>query len=122
MLYFGLDGDSIGRVIESYLIENDAEKLTLFSQKIVTALHTIKQKAEEKEAEIIFCTGDSILIYGDIEVEFGDTMLHIFNEKTGRTASVGVGSNLAETYLGLKLAKSKGGNQSVFYQMNVYNK
>jgi len=122
MLYFGLDGDSIGRVVESYLIKNDVDSLSQFSKKIVDALNAIKKIAEEKGATIIFCTGDSILIYGEIEIEFGDMMLRIFNEKTQKTASVGIGDNLAKTYLGLKLAKSNGGNQSVFYQMKKYEK
>ena len=96
MKYIGLDGDSIGRVIESYLIENDTENLKIFSNLIVGALEKIKEKAIEKEAEIIFCTGDSILVYGNLGIEFGEEALDLFRYETGKTASVGVGENLAE--------------------------
>lgn len=117
MKYFGLDGDSIGRVIESYLIENDVKKLKEFSSLVVSALEKIKQLAIEKNAEVIFCTGDSILIYGDLEIDFGNKIVNLFNEVTEKTASVGIGDNLAKAYLGLKLAKSKGGNQAIEYKM-----
>lgn len=115
MLYFGLDGDSIGRIVESYLIQNDIEELESFSRKIVSAIEQIRDLAEGKGACVIFCTGDSILFYGDIDASFGSEMVEIFKRETGRTGSVGVGTNTAFTYLGLKLAKSRGGDQVVFY-------
>ena len=116
MLYFGLDGDSIGRVIESYLIENEEEKLVSFSAKIVQAIEEIKAIALEKSAKIIFCTGDSILIQADLEPSFGQEMVQLFKEKTQRTASVGIGETTATVYLGLKIAKSRGGEQAVHYK------
>lgn len=116
MLYFGLDGDSIGRIVESYLIENNVSELENFSKKIVDAIETIRNKAEAKGGKVIFCTGDSILFYGEIEASFGEEMVDVFQEKTNRTASVGIGINTANTYLGLKLAKSKGGNQVIYYK------
>lgn len=116
MLYFGLDGDSIGRMIESYLIRDDVESLRKFSADIVAALEAVKKLAEANRAEVIFCTGDSILIYGNLDADFGELMLSIFREKTGKTASVGIGDDLSKTYLGLKLAKSNGGNQAIHYK------
>ncbi|MEZ5038495.1 MAG: mCpol domain-containing protein [Saprospiraceae bacterium] len=115
MLYFGLDGDSIGRIIESYLIENNVEELEQFSKKIVKAIEEIKTLVETMDGKVIFCTGDSILFYGEIDPSFGEVIVRIFKEKTNRTASVGIGKTTAFTYLGLKLAKSKGGNQVVYY-------
>jgi len=117
MNYIGLDGDSIGREIESYLIQNDVNNLMKFSDLIVSALEVIQTSALEKEAKIIFCTGDSILIYGDLGIEFGNEIVKIFQKETGKTASVGVGDNLAKAYLGLKLAKAKGGNQAIKYEL-----
>ena len=116
-IYIGLDGDSIGRVIEEYLITNQIDNLKGFSNLIVEALEMIKVEAEEKNGDIIFCSGDSILFSGDFTLEFAEQARLIFNNNTKRTASVGVGYTTAETYLGLKLAKSRGGNQVVFYEM-----
>ena len=63
----------------------------------------------------IFCSGDSILFCGNFDNDFADKTLKEFYQRTGRTASMGIGSNMAKTYLGLKLAKAKGGNQFVDY-------
>lgn len=115
-LYFGLDGDSIGRRVESFLITNNVEDLKAFSKKIVIALDEIRELVENNNGEIIFCTGDSILFYGNFEKEFGDEILNIFRNYTSCTASVGVGNNITKTYLGLKLAKSRGGNQSIYFE------
>ena len=117
MNYIGLDGDSIGRTVESFLIRNEIEKLKIFSQKIESALAEIEQKALAANGEIIFCTGDSILFYGDFELAFAEEIVHIFHKTTGKTASIGIGNTLAQAYLGLKLAKAQGGNQAVQYQM-----
>lgn len=122
MLFFGLDGDSIGRIIESLLIQNDTEAIKKFSGKVVAALDEIQKLAEEQKAEVLFCTGDSILIYGDMDESFGQEILKVFHKQTERTASVGIGTSTAFTYLGLKLAKSRGGGQVVFYEKELRKK
>ncbi len=116
MRYIGLDGDNIGRLVESYFIENNVSKLVEFSRNVVRALDEIRIMGEHNGADVLFCTGDSILLYGDIDVSFGTEMLEVFHRETGKTASVGIGQNMANTYLGLKLAKSRGGGQVVHYQ------
>lgn len=115
MKYFGLDGDSIGRQIELLLIQNKVEEVKNFSRNIEQALENIKKKVIEKKGEIIFCSGDSILFCGEFDNNFAIKTLQEFQRQTGRTASMGIGSNMAKTYLGLKLAKAKGGNQYVDY-------
>ncbi|MEZ4995765.1 MAG: mCpol domain-containing protein [Saprospiraceae bacterium] len=116
MLYFGLDGDGIGRIVESMMIENNLEELKDFSIMVVKAIEAIRDLAIDKGASIVFCTGDSILFYGNIDPSFGKEIVEMFRETTGRTASVGIGEKISATYLGLKLAKSKGGNQVIFFR------
>ena len=113
--FVGLDGDSIGRVIESLLIKNKIKEVMEFSEMIQQALDLIKEKVISRGGKVLFCTGDSILFYGDFNVEFCNWMLKEFKKRTGRTASVGIGEKTAETYLGLKLAKSQGGDKVVEY-------
>ncbi len=115
-LYFGLDGDSIGRKIVAHFINDEVDMLKEFSNKIEEALFKIKEIGQSKGAEIIFCTGDSILIYGEIDRKFGEEMLNMFTGLTGCNGSVGIGRSLTSTYLGLTLAKSQGGNKAVFYE------
>lgn len=121
-LYIGLDGDSIGRVIEEYLITNQVQKMKEFSNLIISALEQIKEQAIALGGEVIFCSGDSILVSGDFDQSFAEFARTRFQEITQRSASVGVGYSTANTYLGLKLAKSRGGNQVVFYDLQEQEK
>lgn len=116
--YVGLDGDSIGRVIESLLIMNKTEEVVSFSKKIVSALENITTQVVKKNGDILFCSGDSILFYGEFDIDFCNSILEEFKRKTGRTASIGIGKTTAETYLGLKLAKSKGGDKVELYNFD----
>ncbi|WP_020534936.1 mCpol domain-containing protein [Lewinella cohaerens] len=117
-LYVGLDGDSIGRVIESFLITNNEEAVQEFSNRIVEVLNIIRDQVLLKDGKVLFCSGDSILFFGDFDFTYINDIRELFSERTGRTASIGMGYTLAETYLGLKLAKSKGGDQIVHYVLN----
>lgn len=117
-MYVGLDGDSIGRVIESLLIKNRPKEVIVFSKKIVSALESIRLDVINRNGNILFCSGDSILFYGEFDIEFCNFILKKFKDETGRTASIGIGRTTAEAYLGLKLAKSRGGDSVEFYKIN----
>lgn len=116
ILFFGLDGDRIGRKVVAFFIKNDINELKKFSNNIEEALLSIKKIAEEKGGKIIYCTGDSILFYGAIDPSFGDKMVEIFKKSTSQNASVGIGNSMTNAYLGLTLAKAQGGNKVVFYK------
>lgn len=111
MKYIGLDGDSIGKHIERILIEEDVDELEEFSLSVKNALSEIEKVVNQKKGKVIFSGGDSILFRGDFDIEFTENILDIFHKKTGKTASIGLGESTSEAYLGLKIAKSKGGNQ-----------
>lgn len=115
-LYFGLDGDSIGRQVVAFFIANQVDELKEFSRNIEEALHVIKDAAKSRGGEIIYCTGDSILFCGEIDPSFGNEIVDIFLNLTKKKASVGIGTNLTNAYLGLTLAKAQGGNRSILYK------
>ncbi|MEN0004621.1 MAG: mCpol domain-containing protein [Bacteroidota bacterium] len=113
--YLGLDGDSIGRVIESYLITNKPDKLNEFSLSISNAISEISDIVRDNEGTVIFYGGDSILYKGALNKELGEKILKVFFERTGKTASIGIGKTTTESYLAMKLAKANGGNQVVVF-------
>lgn len=115
-IYIGLDGDSIGREIERNIISDDLEELRKFSQKVTTAIEKVKELVELENGDVIFYGGDSILFSGDFDEGFASIILELFKNETGRTASIGIGESPHETYLGLKLAKSYGGNRFVYFR------
>lgn len=120
-IYIGLDGDSIGREIEKLIISNQSKKVTEFSNRITIAIEEIKNQLIEKGGEIVFYGGDSVLAFGSFTKKDANQILKYFNDKTSKTASIGMGITMGETYLGLKLAKANGGNQAVNYS-NEYKK
>lgn len=117
--YIGLDGDSIGRIIESFLISGEETKVVKFSQSISVVLDEIKTRVLELNGRVLFCSGDSILFYGKFDKSFCNSLLTSFKTKTNCSASIGIGKTLPEVYLGLKLAKSRGGNQAVVYPIEL---
>lgn len=119
MNYIGLDGDSIGRFIESLLIENNIDGLKEFTESITTALQRIENQVEKDDGKVIFSGGDSILFYGNFDLDYAKNILIQFNSDTGRTASVGIGDTPSDTYLGLKLAKARGGNKAIDYNEEI---
>lgn len=116
VVYIGLDGDSIGREIERNIINNNLQELRIFSYCITNAIEKIRNLVESKSGDVIFCGGDSILFSGRFDEKFAQNIIDIFSNETKRTASVGIGNSPHETYLGLKLAKSYGGNRFVYFK------
>jgi len=115
MKYIGLDGDSIGRHIECLLIEENLDELETFSRSVNAALNEIEILVNQNYGKVVFSGGDSILFRGEFDLVFAEQILKIFHRITCKTASIGFGDNTSEAYLGLKMAKSKGGNQVFDY-------
>ena len=117
--YIGLDGDSIGREVERLIISNEEEKLQMFSYKITETINDLSAYLIEKGINIIFAGGDSILAYGEINEILITELLDMFEKKTKKTVSIGIGKTLSDVYLGLKLAKANGGNQFINYTKKI---
>ncbi|HNN27268.1 MAG TPA: mCpol domain-containing protein [Chitinophagales bacterium] len=116
IVYIGLDGDSIGREIERNIINNNLQDLRSFSHCITKAIEIIRDLVESNSGDVIFYGGDSILFSGSFDEIFAQKIIDIFRSETNRTASVGIGNSPHETYLGLKLAKSYGGNRFIYFK------
>ena len=113
--YYGIDGDKVGGLIDAFFIKNDVQAMEDFSKKVSLAMDEIQKEVKRSNGNVIFCAGDSILFRGNFENSWCENLLSIFLKITGRTASMGVGNNVTETYLGLKLAKASGGGRMMNY-------
>ncbi len=109
--FYGLDGDKIGSIIEFYIIKNDMDALSLFSNMVSRVLAEIREAILQNSGMVIFCAGDSILFNGQFDDAWCEKMLEKFVLATGRTASLGVGDSSTTAYLALKLAKAMGGGR-----------
>ncbi|GAC1364985.1 MAG: hypothetical protein NVS2B12_23760 [Ktedonobacteraceae bacterium] len=109
MKFYGLDGDKIGSIVESYIITDEIEALSLFSDSVSRVLEEIKADIIARGGSIIFCAGDSILFKGQFDGGWCMSILALFVSATKQTASLGIGDTPTAAYLALKLAKAKGG-------------
>jgi hypothetical protein len=115
-MFYGIDGDKMGRLIEALFIQNELNTLSDFSNKIIAAVEEIREFVVRNKGTIIFHGGDSILFEGQFDNEQCGHMLSRFVALTGHTASMGIGRSATEAYLALKLAKAEGGGKIVHYK------
>jgi len=109
--FYGLDGDKIGSLVESYIIKNEIDVLSNFSRSVSKILAEIKDDVVQRRGSVIFCAGDSILFNGQFDDAWCWKILDDFVSATGCTASLGVGDSSMTAYLALKLAKAMGGGR-----------
>ncbi len=117
ILYYGLDGDDTGFILEELFIANsDQEKFKQLSQSIKNAIAEVIKFVREKckKSTIIFDAGDDLLFKGKVNEEDLKRMQEIYYETTsGLTCSIGYGRSFQEVYLALKLAKTQPGKNAV---------
>ena len=111
-LYLIGDGDDIRHRIELYLLNNDLNALTCFSQNLLNALDTLKESViSTMDAEIIYAGGDDIffrVLKSRYQKSVIEKMLDNFLQMTGSTFSFGVGENIEDAFLNLRRAKASG--------------
>jgi hypothetical protein len=115
-LYYGFDVDSAKKIIEGFIFSEETEALSHFSTQLLETLREIEQEVIKQEGKIIYSAGDNILFYGKFDESWCQEILHSFKQKTGYSASIGIGKTVTEFYLALRLAKSKGGGLAIHYQ------
>lgn len=104
------DGNHIRERIESYLLNNDLESVSKFSQSLTTAITKIKELAiSSMNAQVILAGGDDILLSVPREKyqkELIQKLQQAFLSTTGITISFGVGNTIEAAYINLRRAKA----------------
>jgi hypothetical protein len=107
--YFGIDGDSTGACLEDLLVEEKKDELKQISKNISIALQKMGNyiKKVSKENEIIFQTGDDMLVRGRLSFDDLVKIKQIYKDTTETlTCSIGFGKTSKDAYMALKLAKA----------------
>lgn len=120
-IYYGIDGDKIGRKIETMFIKGEEDNIKQFSKLIEYSINQLEEIIVNSEGIIIFAGGDSILFKGNFSENFCEKLLEKFIEITGCTASMGIGDSLTETFLSMKIAKTFGGGKVFKYNGGNFN-
>ncbi len=117
MKYITIDGDDVGRKITACYISNDEEKLRAISKSLENSTGSISNLLMSRGFNILFCAADGVVAsIDDMSIDFLElfkSINHLAPE--GISFSVGVGSNLRETYIALLAAKSSGKNRLCQY-------
>ncbi len=117
IIYYGLDGDNTGKVLEELFISSTSEdEFKKVSNSIVKAIDEIKKKITKnsKNNSIIFAAGDDLLFKANLDENMLEDIHNMYCDITsGLTCSIGYGRSLQEVYLALKVAKTQPGKNSI---------
>jgi len=104
------DGDKVRERIESYLLNQNLEDLSAFSQSLTDAIDQLRKTASlTMNARVILAGGDDILLsiprksYNKVHIQ---QLQETFHNLTGVTISFGIGKTIEAAYLNLRRAKS----------------
>jgi hypothetical protein len=113
-VFFSVDGDDVGKLIEKGLLEGDEQVLTSTSQKITQWLNELESVISDAGGTIVMSGGDMLLSSIDSTcIERVLSRLSILQQSFDFTCSAAIGRAMPEVYFALKLAKSKGKNHFV---------
>jgi hypothetical protein len=113
-VFFSVDGDDVGKLIERGLLDNDEQFLTETSEQIKQWLKKLELMITELGGTVVMSGGDMLL--SSIEnacIEKVLLKLSVVQQSFEFTCSAAIGRTMPEVYFALKLAKSKGKNHFV---------
>ena len=116
-MYALIDGDDVGKKMEVHTINNDVEAFIRTSERISNSIARMAESlADVPGVSLVSTGGDSILI------GFHETISNRISERLdGLQAeeefsfSVGIGNDLREAYVALRMAKAAGKRCTVKY-------
>jgi hypothetical protein len=116
ILYFGLDGDDTGAILEElFLLACDETTFRKTSKAVSKAIDELTNciKKSLPRGEIVFNAGDDILFKGILDVSMLEKLKEMYYDISGLTCSIGYGKTFREVYLALKLAKTEPGKNRI---------
>jgi len=116
-LYYGLDGDDTGKILEElFLACSDESSFRKLSKDVANAISKISKFVADKFGKnaIVFEAGDDLLFKGNLKEDILLEMQAMYSQLTpGLTCSIGYGRSFQEVYLALKLAKTQPGKNAI---------
>jgi hypothetical protein len=116
-VYYGLDGDDTGTVLDELFLSNsDEDKFRKTSTSITRAIMEISSmvRADFGEQAVVFEAGDDLFFKGNLQEETLVNIQRLYSEYTsGLTCSIGYGRSFQEVFLALKLAKTQPGKNAI---------
>ena len=114
--FIAIDGDSIGKLLEKYILTNDLDRLSVLSTNIQSDIDTLSIHLQENHGYVIMKGGDNILCQcnlNSIEVLVKEILL--INKSREYHFSAGIANSAVNAYMALKYAKLSGNTVVRFY-------
>ena len=116
-LYYGLDGDDTGEILEElFLACSDESSFRKLSKDVANAISKIAKSVSDRHSKkaIVFEAGDDLLFKGNFQESELLQIQSMYSKLTsGLTCSIGYGRSFQEVYLALKLAKTQPGKNAI---------
>ena len=105
-LFVSIDGNGIGKKIESYILANRFSDLNRFSRRVSAAVQELADRIILLNGRVIMSGGDNLL--GSIpDSSVADLLSAVKSINTPDTEfAVGLGPSACDSYLALKFAKA----------------
>ena len=108
-VYIAIDGDSIGKLLEKYILTEDLVRLSALSAEIQQDVDKLSMLLEEAQSSVIMKGGDNILsLCASEQVEAVIVVITQINSVREYHFSVGVANTAVNAYMALKYAKLSG--------------
>lgn len=104
-VYIAIDGDNVGKYLEKYIMENNLQELSRFSESILKQLEEFNSIAS-RYGDIVFSGGDNLMFCvteSDLSSVLRDIIDSVFVDLH---FSIGVGETCASAFWALRYAKS----------------
>jgi GTP cyclohydrolase III len=108
-VYIAIDGDSIGKLLEKYILCNDLEKLHNMSMNIQKDIDFIENIIKKMNGTVFMKGGDNILcLCESINLKTVIDAILSINKERDYHFSVGIAKSATSAYVSLKYAKLSG--------------
>lgn len=121
-IYICIDGNSVGKVIEKYILLSDLIQLKEFSNALSNTIILLTDYIEKKKGKVFLSGGDNILAL--VPVGVLDSIIQevvcicIHDVKF----SIGLGYSSLDAFLALKYAKVQEDESPILYHNKVFKK
>ena len=118
-VFVGIDGDNIGSLVEETLLTDDPEAASAISRSIHDAHDEIGDVVKERGGRLIFDGGDNMLFTLPLDIDTIEGIRRIYRDKTGHSATVGIGKRPIEAHFALVVGKNTGKDKIVVFGQEV---
>lgn len=118
-MYIALDGDFVGRKIETLILAERLDELFEYNMYVTQRVLEIEQFIAQNGGKIYLSGGDNILAYDPKYKETIKYLADLNHNSKDLIFSVGVGEEVNLAYLALKYAKRTPNNKII--KLTIYN-